>query len=175
MEQFISNITDTLRYFYSAVFQGFAAIIALGSMFYLYFKQSIENKKDDLKNRMKNQFSVHETRNISQKGIIKYSEDYVKSRKGTNDIVADFLRIFLDEYDKQSEKIKVVETGIPKILKNTILILIFSIISLFLVGYNYCLNIVLILAGIILIVYSIINLLSIKELIIFIIEGGQSK
>lgn len=40
----ICNISDTLRYFYSAAFQGFAAIVTLGIMFYLYFVQDINNR-----------------------------------------------------------------------------------------------------------------------------------
>ncbi len=36
---------ETLRYFFSAVFQGFAAIITLGAMYFLYFFDNIKKQK----------------------------------------------------------------------------------------------------------------------------------
>ena len=39
---------ETLRYYFSAMFQGFAAIIALGAMYFLYFFEKIENQKKEI-------------------------------------------------------------------------------------------------------------------------------
>ena len=44
---------DTLRYFFSSLFQGFAAIVTLGAMYFLYFFDKIESKKNQVLERLK--------------------------------------------------------------------------------------------------------------------------
>ena len=44
----VNKMEDTLRYFFSAVFQGFAAIITLGIMFYLYYLDKFRNRIEDI-------------------------------------------------------------------------------------------------------------------------------
>ena len=55
----MNELTETLRYFYSAVFQGFAAIMSMGFIVYIYRRESLERQmtqleiqiKDDLKTK----------------------------------------------------------------------------------------------------------------------------
>ena len=76
----ISNNSDTLRYFYSAIFQGFAAIITLGSMFYIYFRQQIENRKDELKKNMEHEYrsSPPIYKKINNEIIITFTRNFCK-------------------------------------------------------------------------------------------------
>ncbi|MDQ7063672.1 MAG: hypothetical protein Q9P90_05420 [candidate division KSB1 bacterium] len=54
------NISDTLRYFYSAIFQGFAAVIGIGGMFYVFYKQNLSNKKEKILNAMESYYSTED-------------------------------------------------------------------------------------------------------------------
>ena len=65
---------DTLRYFYSSVFQGFAAIITLGAMYFLYFFDKTNSQKKDLINKLNSygNYASYENKDyITKNGIIK--------------------------------------------------------------------------------------------------------
>lgn len=171
MEGFIINISDTLRYFYSAVFQGFAAIIALGAMFFLYFRQGIENERMRIEERLQNYFvtTISNVRaDIDKSGIIQFVRNELKdNEKGLR---KEAQKALVARYDFLSKSLEKIEAKIPAILRDTIIILSLSLIFLFLVGYNPIGDIFLIVAGFFLIILSIRNLISIKNLILIILK-----
>ncbi len=65
---------DTLRYYFSAMFQGFAAIIALGAMYFLYFFDKVENQKKEIALKLKGFERIVPGSNdsILIHGIVKY-------------------------------------------------------------------------------------------------------
>jgi hypothetical protein len=65
---------NTLLYFFSALFQGFAAIITLGSMFYLYFIEHLNEQKAKIEEELKRQFNPQRDvqNTLIVRGIIEY-------------------------------------------------------------------------------------------------------
>lgn len=169
----MEEITNTLRYFYSAVFQGFAALITLGGMFYIFFKQFVDSNKDKLENRMQDQIKGNYIngkvpREFATKDILKYSRKYVeegKSNLAKQGLLYDALKRSIEEYDLINNKLESVKFKIPIILSFTISILMISLISLFSIGYWQWLNITLIGLGIVTISLAVFDLIKIRNLI----------
>lgn len=159
----------TLLYFYSAVFQGFAAIIALGSMFFLYFLQYYNSQKENIKNGLQKQYNYQEREIFNEielkGGIIKYVRERVKNEIDNRDLTLDIQRKLINEYEILSEFYNQIRKQVLKCLALSILILTISIFSLFLVGYNLIINSILLVNGIILIFISLYDLLIIKKII----------
>ena len=153
---------DTLRYFFSAVFQGFAAIVTLGIMFYLYYMDNQIRKLDDIE-KILSVFKPDRLTNNSEEKINYYVEygifEYAKSfllpplveKNPTHQIV-----ITLNRYNVIVKQNKLLSDQLKRLFKIAILILILSLLSLFTVGYFQWLNIILFFIGIILIVLSVI-------------------
>lgn len=163
----------TLQYFFSALFQGFAAVIALGSMFYLYFLQYFNSMKGNIENELKRQYN--QDRNILNdiyiKGIIEYCREELRTKE--EDIInlrLNTMRELLKNYDNLCNFYDNVKELIPKLLNTSVIILIVSLVSLFLMGYNSLLNYFLFILGIILIGLSIYNLINVKNIIIKILS-----
>ncbi len=164
---------DTLRYFYSSVFQGFAALITLGAMYYLYFFDKTDSQKKDLIEKLKSHgdYANYENRDyIIKYGIITYLEEKLLPLK--KDIPQyDTVRFIVESYKKLQTAESQIKNYLPILLKKSITVLITSLICLFLIGYNLYLDYVLMVAGVIVIILSIDLLLSIKKLILVIICG----
>jgi len=168
---------ETLRYFFSAVFQGIAAIIALGSMFFIYDFDKIENQKKVIENFLKNNIKapgLDDKFDLSNIGIIEYSKRYVdeyadNSNYKTAQKLCKIYEIKLKEFERLEEKERIIN-HFPSFLKLAITILILSLISLFLVGYNCYLNYFLIFIGIIVIIMTILYLKKLYRLIITILD-----
>jgi hypothetical protein len=171
-----TGIRDTLRYFFSAIFQGFAALIALGAMFFFYFRQSVEREMDNLKNEMRNYFNINLPKiraEIDIEGIVLYVKKYLKSKKGSEDYNIKILSKHLNRYDYLDETMSGFTIKIPEILNMTIQILIISMIGLFFVGYSVIIDSILVIIGAYLIIISIKNLFTIESFIVRIL-GGKS-
>lgn len=163
----VNYMEDTLRYFFSAIFQGFSAIVALAAMYFLYFFENTRNIKNEI--IMKLQEFVGNKRKADRIGLIQYFKEEVLSRKADNESYnqIDFL---VSKHDKLVNKESSVKSKLAILLKNVLIILFISMISLFLVGYNSYLDYLLVIAGVILIIFSIKYLLLIKKTILTIIE-----
>ena len=153
---------DTLRYFFSAVFQGFAAIVTLGIMFYLYYMDKQSRKLDDIEKALSVFKPDRLTNNSEEKinyyveyGIFEYANKFLLpplvGKKPTHQIV-----ITLNRYNIIVKQNKLLSDQLKKLFKIAILILILSLLSLFTVGYFHSLNIILFIIGIIIIVLSVI-------------------
>ena len=164
---------DTLRYFFSSLFQGFAAIVTLGAMYFLYFFDKIESKKNQVLERLKvfeGMEGASGREYIIRNGIMKYlKEKYIPQHKADVSPYSFNINVLLflvDKFDSLEAKENNIRALLPKLLTNAIKILITSIICLFLTGYNLYLNYFLTLIGIYLIVLSIQYLFLIKKTII---------
>jgi len=73
-------------------------------------------------------------------------------------------------YKSMKQKINGVENILPFILRNTFIILITSIISLLLIGYHCVINYMLLIIGVIIVIFSIITLIKMKNFIIDILK-----
>ena len=148
---------DTLRYFFSAVFQGFAAVIAIGIMFYLYYMDRINKKLEEIETSLSGFKSSPQSDNdlyIKEHGLVSFIKDKILPLK-TNLSAYDPTRSLIVIYDKikaQNEKLK---TKLIILFKLAILIILISLISLFSVGYYSWLNIILFISGIICIFLSV--------------------
>lgn len=157
---------DTLRYYFSAMFQGFAAIITLGAMYFIYFFDKIESKKDNIIDKLK-PYAETEIANRDftiRNGIIECVKQKVLPLK--KDIPQyDTARYLVSKYDALIESENNVKKYLSIMLRKTTTILILSLSSLFIIGYNDYLNYSLIFVGIISLILSIKILLLIKSII----------
>lgn len=162
---------DTLRYFYSALFQGIATIITLGSMFYLYFLLSINFRKREI---VLNLMSLHEIenrrvlRNLLGEGVVNYVRaELVRGIMGEGTDAAEAL---IDEYDSLNNKSKEIKTRTRPILVRSMIILILSLGSLISVGHYNLLNQFLFIFAVILVLFTIIYFKSILNLAFIILD-----
>ena len=163
---------DTLRYFFSALFQGFAALIALGAMFYLYFKELSINRMNQIEKELRKFINVLNNLNVDAKidsqGIELYTDNHLEKN---NQFDRREIVIKLNaNYKSIKKKINGVENILPFILRNTFIILITSIISLLLIGYHCLINYMLLIIGVIIVIFSIITLIKMKSFIIDILK-----
>ena len=159
---------DTIRYFFSALFQGFAALITLGAMFYLYFKEQCINKLNRIEFDIQQFINVHNNLNIKAEidsiGIELYTDNYLRNNQNfdrRNTVVK-----LLSEYKSINNKKENIEDGIPLLLRNTIIILITSISGLFITDYHRIINYFLIIVGLSILIFSFITLLKMKNFIL---------
>ena len=168
---------DTLRYFFSAIFQGFAAIITLGIMFYLYYMDKQSRKVDEIEREL----MMFKPSGLGPDGeerlkyfldfsIIEYMREYSIKRRTTHS-QADPIYMRVNKYDSIIKQKELLSDNLKILFKIARMILICSLLSLFLVGYFYWLNIVLEIAGIILIILSIIFFARLFSFSKTIIEG----
>jgi len=162
---FLNGIGETLRYFYSAVFQGFAAIITLGSMYYLYYKQNLTNELNIINEKIRADYNNH-LDEIFEKQEKKFLEERINSRPQVDtDFGLNKNKNYLERIKFINKKVNEIEIEIPKLLKQTIYILILSLIGLILCGLNFWLNVILFCFGIGLIIWIVIYLKYLSELI----------
>jgi len=149
---------DTLRYFFSAVFQGFAALITLGIMFYLYYMDKLSGKTEKIESKLLplkpgisgEGFTIYE-----REGIIGYMKKSLLPKK--KDLPSyDYLRMRVSQYDSIEEQKITSSAKMEGLFKIARVILLLSLISLFLVGYYEWLNYLLTGSGILCIVLSIV-------------------
>ncbi len=157
---------DTLRYYFSAMFQGFAAIITLGAMYFLYFFDKNELLKNNIIEKLK-PYAESEIANRDftiRNGIIECVKQRILPTKIDNPLY-DTARYLIQKYDLLVDKEIKIKNYLHTLLKNTIVILILSLTSLFLIGYCNLINIILLFVGIISLILSVNILLKVKNII----------
>lgn len=153
---------DTLRYFFSAVFQGFAAIITLGIMFYLYYMDKQSRKIDNIEKELLlfkpnsiSDKSGEKIKSYVEHSIFEYATCYLLpslvEANPTHQIV-----VAMKKYDLIIKQKKLLSGQLKGLFKIATLILIVSLVSLFMVGYYKWLTVVLFIIGIITILLSTI-------------------
>ncbi|MBU1101956.1 MAG: hypothetical protein KKA84_16285 [Bacteroidetes bacterium] len=166
---------DTLRYFFSALFQGFAALIALGAMYLFHHLNKIDRDKAEIIYKLNpyGQSVSKENRDyINLQGIVSYLEvKILPSKKDIPDY--DIVRSFIEQHKTLQVEEAQLQKFLPSLSSNTIAILIISLICLFLVGYNQYLDNVLACVGVFSIILSIRILLTIKKVIKAVVEEGD--
>jgi len=159
---------DTLRYYFSTLFQGFAAVITLGAMYFLYFFDRIESQKKEIIGKLNIHYTNTEREFILIHGIVDYVKQKLLPLK--KDIPQyDYERTLVNKFDSLLAVNTNIQNYLPKLLKQTISILIISLVSLFIVGYNIYLNYALVLVGVVCLFLSIKLLLLIKKVVLEII------
>lgn len=128
---------DTLRYFFSAIFQGIAAILTLGAMFYMNYQERSRSRIKELSDEVRTFFSVHIERTteelrmnpvelmISRQKLPRYDHENYENH---NLIADEFLEIV--------NKLNLIKEIIPPLIFQGIVLLVVSSISLFAVGYS---------------------------------------
>ena len=163
---------DTLRYFFSAMFQGFAALIALGAMFYLYYKEINYNKLNRLEEKIKYLLNPNNSSEVDAEivtvGFAQYTDNFLNNHPNWNRYTS--TKNLFDTFNSLKKKIDEIESKLPTILKFTITILIASITLLFLVDLNNTVDIIILILGVVLTIFSIVTLIKIMNFIILIIK-----
>ena len=134
MDNLISQIkVETLYYFYSAVFQGFAAMFTLILMFIIYYLQKNEEKRYYLEKRMEDiariTFASEFTKEVfyEGKGIYNYVSQKKEEGKVTKD---DHLFILSELCEKVNRDERIVKILMGLILMLSFVILLSSILFL---------------------------------------------
>ncbi len=127
---------DTLRYFYSSVFQGFAALFSLGGMFYIYFSQSMTNRLQDLRERVR-QHVRHligatggEHMVLIDRNPIEYIENHVDVEKSKDGAWLTVFSLAL-EYRTQQRQVSEFKKYMYWLLPLSTVILVMSLFGLF--------------------------------------------
>jgi len=128
--------TDTLRYFFSSVFQGYAAIFALGGMFYIYNSDKIDTKLTKLEDKAEFMIqSYHLYSNnpltdqlyITTHGVFQYVKDNI-----INEPNGKFKGYACYEYLEKSMLIhQLLRTSVKKVQKTQFHLMKLSIVFLF--------------------------------------------
>ena len=173
----ILNNPDTLRWFFSSVFQGFAAIITLGAMFYLYFFEKSERHKSDQENRIWVIFkriysSVEINPVIYKKGFVNYlTNDFLPEHENeTGNNALNSIKELTELYNALEEREILLKDYVFRLLKKSVVILSISLIALLLIGFNSYINIALLPVAVIIVVLSILYFNKLKELFAITLE-----
>lgn len=173
----ILNNADTLRWFFSSVFQGFAAIITLGAMFYLYFFEKSERHKSDHEERIWQIFrriytSIETNPEIYTKGFMNYlTNDFLPERgKETGNNALNSIKELTELFNKLEEREILLKDYVYRLLKKSVVILAISLIALLLVGFNSYLNIALLPVAVLIVILSLMYFSKIKELFVITLE-----
>jgi len=151
-------MADTLRYFFSAAFQGFAAIITLGIMFYIYHLDKIRKEIDEINSF----FSGYKPRSgseddlyVKEHGLALYVKNRILPSK-VNVEAYDSTRQLVSLYEKIIEQKNRLNIKLLSLFKIATIIILVSLISLFCVGYFRWLNNILFFSGILNIFFSLV-------------------
>jgi hypothetical protein len=163
---------ETLRYFYSAMFQGFAAIITLGSMFYLYFSQNINNTIRNIEERLYNHCIRHwnDPDAIETRGLREFSKFQLDEHVESINISTTNLKKLYEELEGLDERKIKVKNRLPNILYLSMVILIVSMVSLFFVNNNILSTLILFWIGVGLIIFSVFYLFKVVKFILLILD-----
>ncbi len=159
---------ETLRYFFSAVFQGYAAIIALGSMFYISYLDRIRNSKNMIADKLANEVTGDKRvadAKIFEHSIIKFVEDRILPTIDINQKDFEFWKLGVHRFRTLEKKENELKKKLPTIIILTLIILTVSLISLFLVGICVFLNSLLTVVGGIIVILSILYFYKLKQII----------
>lgn len=174
---------DTLRYFYSSIFQGYAAIFTLGSMFYIYFSGKVDGLRREMEMNALNLVKIsgfYPDTNFQEKlfietvGVFKYMEKYIIPRK------EDLQTYPAYTYLSATYDINIVKEGtttrIKSILKFivnlSIPILLLSLICLYFIDFkSSCIaNEIIFYSGIVFLIASVLYFILLGKLIYYCVE-----
>lgn len=153
---------DTLRYFFSAVFQGFSALITLGIMFYLYYLDRQTRKIDEIEKDLMifkpdrlSPGSEEKIKYYIENGIFIYTKKYLLpplvEANPNHQIVVGIKR-----YDSIVKQKIILSDSLLVLFKIATLTLVVSIISLFMIGYYSWLSTILFFIGIVIIALCLV-------------------
>lgn len=145
----ILNHPETLKYFFSSIFQGFAALLALGAMFYLYFFERIEREQDSIIKKLEIEFERKKTSLeydttffmdtwVASKGVYSLAKKIVGEFK--NDPMYMAMNTLINRYEDTLRREKNFRKGIPILVGLNFIILIASLTALFNVDYSHSNN-----------------------------------
>lgn len=158
---------DTLRYFFSAIFQGIAAILTLGSMFYMNYNDKTKTRIKELEKEVYEFFrpDSKQRNDVIQSNIIEVIIKVFSLPKYENEI---FLRhnLIAEEYLLIVRKQNEIKKILPAIILQGIILLISSAFGLFNVGYNETFNDILYWMGMIVLLFTFLFLMNLLKLII---------
>jgi hypothetical protein len=129
---------ETLRYFYSSVFQGFAALFTLAGMFYIYFSQNMLSWLDNLSGKVEvlvvEAFGSRVAANKALQGMdpIAYVENQIGFDKGSWANVIPHC----NEYRKVQYGFNGIKKYLYYLLPLSAFILILSLFALFIIKLN---------------------------------------
>ena len=153
---------DTLRYFFSSVFQGFAAIITLGIMSYLYYMDKQYKKIEEIEKALLmfkpsgiDAEGKERLKYFLDFGIVEYMREYTVKRLAENS-EANHVVMRVKKYDSIMAKKNTLSSNLKVLFKIARFILIISLISLFMLGYYNWLNTILAISGVFTIMLSIL-------------------
>lgn len=129
---------DTLRYFFSAVFQGFAALIALGTMYYLHFREKVTRYEDMIYNDLKINISKQTSYDynlLTDEAAYNFAVEHLKKHGREKTQFVNKIASLVTKLDDIDVKISKIKDAVPNIIANSLKILTVSLISLFLIGY----------------------------------------
>jgi len=158
---------DTLRYFFSAIFQGIAAILTLGAMFYMNYNEKIKSRINELEKEAKRLWDPHDImllKKILLSNIIYVMRDEFLPNKIHPDY--DYHRKIVQEYETIIEKQNKIKKIMPFIVFEGVALLIFSSISLFCVGYSETLDQTLFIMGIVILLITLTFLANLESIMV---------
>jgi len=157
---------DSLRYFFSSTFQGFAAIFTLGSMFYIFYSERVYNAMNGITSKLESIISKNglilndeDSMSVTTYGIHYFIEQVLKKRDGFNKHPSyksiDAASTFYFEIKYKHYRLKIKLTFF--IIISTF-ILLFSLFSLLIIDLNDFYNDIASINAIYLLILSIIYL-----------------
>ena len=158
---------DTLRYFFSAIFQGIAAILTLGAMFYTYFLDKARSRISELEKDAWKQYPPNDPEVLEMfyhKNII---EVLIEDERTKYIHPYDVFRVkIIDEFKAINQTLNKIKNMIPYLLIKGILLLVISSTALFAVGYGEILNWILFYAGILTLIITYSFIITLYNLIL---------
>jgi hypothetical protein len=151
-------MVDTLRYFFSSVFQGYAAITTLGIMFYLYYLDKVRKSLEDIESSFsgyKPSSGTEEDFYVKEHGLTLFVKNKVLPLK-VNIPAYDYVRQLVALYEEKIEHKDSFNRKLLRLFKIAVLILLVFLISLFCIGYYEWLNNILFFSGILDILLSFV-------------------
>jgi hypothetical protein len=168
---------DTLRYFFSAIFQGIAAILTLGAMFYMNYLDKTKSRIAELEkevNRIYQPGGADILDKILRSNIIEVMRDhYLPLHKDQTSY--SHHRFIVQEYETIANQLEEIKNLLPSLIIQGMLLLIFSSVALFFIGYNVILNEIIFFVGILVLFFTFTFLMNLLSIIIVSTELKELK
>lgn len=157
---------DSLRYFFSAIFQGIAAILALGAMFYMNFMDRTKNRINELiLNTLRDYNPPAKKTEIEKSNIIEVMKvNLLPTMNRENSSDQKFFMI-AEEYDSLKSKKDYLNSKLPGLIRKGILLLVLSGVAMLCIGFYAFLNYLMYGVAILCVALTFIFLLDLKKII----------
>lgn len=158
---------DTLRYFFSAIFQGIAAILTLGAMFYMNYIDKTRSRISELEKEAHRLYEPGDAKILEiillTNVIEVMKEHYLKLHEG--DERYNYHRQIVKEYEDLTKRQVAIRSIIPYLLLKGIILLLVSSTALFCVGLNDNINSILFFIGLFVLLITFSFLLNLNKVI----------